>query len=125
MSATRLIPSLGATGSALAALGPEELIDLFAAEGVATKTEPGGKVFPHTDRAADVLAAPVVVCRASGRGVARLTACTISAPAGHTRPGRTVMAKGGLAASAASVWPASRASNSIGSGVVTATWKNG
>jgi predicted flavoprotein YhiN len=31
--------------SALAALGPEELIAMFHAEGVATKVEPGGKVF--------------------------------------------------------------------------------
>jgi predicted Rossmann fold flavoprotein len=29
-------------------------VDLFAAEGVATKIEPGGKVFPASDRAADV-----------------------------------------------------------------------
>ena len=43
--------------SALAALGPDEVVDLFEAEGVATKVEPGGKVFPATDRAADVLAA--------------------------------------------------------------------
>lgn len=43
--------------SALAALSPEAVIDLFHAEGVRTKVEPGGKVFPETDRAADVLAA--------------------------------------------------------------------
>jgi len=43
--------------SALAALGPQQVIDLFEAEGVPIKVEPGGKVFPHSDRAADVLAA--------------------------------------------------------------------
>ena len=43
--------------SALARLGPEALVDLLAAEGVPTKVEPGGKVFPQSDRAADVLAA--------------------------------------------------------------------
>ncbi len=43
--------------SALAALGPEQVIDLFEAEGVPIKVEPGGKVFPRSDRAADVRAA--------------------------------------------------------------------
>ena len=43
--------------SALAALGPEELLAMFHAEGVATKVEPGGKVFPASDRALDVLRA--------------------------------------------------------------------
>ena len=40
--------------SALAALGPQQVVDLFDAEGVPTKVEPGGKVFPASDRAADV-----------------------------------------------------------------------
>ena len=40
--------------SALAALGPQQVVDLFEAEGVPTKVEPGGKVFPASDRAADV-----------------------------------------------------------------------
>ena len=40
--------------SALAALGPQEVVDLFEAEGVPTKIEPGGKVFPASDRAADI-----------------------------------------------------------------------
>ncbi len=40
--------------SALAALGPQQVVDLFEAEGVPTKVEPGGKVFPVSDRAADV-----------------------------------------------------------------------
>ena len=37
--------------SALAGLGPDELVAMFHAEGVATKVEPGGKVFPVSDRA--------------------------------------------------------------------------
>jgi predicted Rossmann fold flavoprotein len=43
--------------SALAALGPRDLVDLIEAEGVSTKTEPSGKIFPDSDKAADVLGA--------------------------------------------------------------------
>src|SRR6267378_5117471 len=42
--------------SALAALSVEATIELFEAEGVATKIEETGKVFPVTNKAADVLA---------------------------------------------------------------------
>ena len=56
-----IVDAFGSQGpflhSALAALGPEQVIELFEAEGVPTKVEPGGKVFPHSDREADVLAA--------------------------------------------------------------------
>ncbi|MHB1036020.1 MAG: BaiN/RdsA family NAD(P)/FAD-dependent oxidoreductase [Pirellulales bacterium] len=56
-----IVAAFGPTGrflhSALAALGPEDLRELFAAEGVPTKIEPGGKVFPASDRASDLLAA--------------------------------------------------------------------
>jgi predicted Rossmann fold flavoprotein len=52
---------IGAFGSAgsflhspLAALGPRELVGLFHEEGLATKVEPGGKIFPESDRALDV-----------------------------------------------------------------------
>ncbi|HEY1191576.1 MAG TPA: NAD(P)/FAD-dependent oxidoreductase [Gemmata sp.] len=41
--------------SALANLGPRETVALFNAEGVATKVEDTGKVFPVSDRAVDVL----------------------------------------------------------------------
>ena len=44
--------------SALAALSVQDSIDLFEAEGVATKVEETGKVFPVSNRAADVLEAP-------------------------------------------------------------------
>jgi predicted Rossmann fold flavoprotein len=43
--------------SALAALGVDETIALFEAEGVATKIEETGKVFPVSNKAADVLEA--------------------------------------------------------------------
>jgi predicted Rossmann fold flavoprotein len=41
--------------SALATLGPQQVVELFESEGVPTKIEPCGKVFPASDRAADVL----------------------------------------------------------------------
>ncbi len=52
--------------SALAALGPQQVVDLFEAEGVPTKVEPGGKVFPASDRASDVRAALVRRLKRSG-----------------------------------------------------------
>src|SRR5215213_3263710 len=57
--AAGIIAAFGSAGpflhSPLAALGPHELIELLHAEGLATKVEPGGKIFPQTDRAIDVL----------------------------------------------------------------------
>src|SRR4051794_4389778 len=57
--AAGIIAAFGSAGSflhsPLAALGPQDLIDLLHAEGLATKVEPGGKIFPQSDRAADVL----------------------------------------------------------------------
>src|SRR5438094_5031927 len=41
--------------SALAAFGVQDTLDFFAAEGVATKVEETGKIFPVSDRALDVL----------------------------------------------------------------------
>lgn len=52
--------------SALAALGPEALVRLFEDEGVATKIEPTGKIFPQSDRALDVLNALLARLRRSG-----------------------------------------------------------
>src|SRR5271165_3455970 len=43
--------------SSLAALGVDDTISLFESEGVPTKVEETGKVFPVSNRAADVLAA--------------------------------------------------------------------
>ncbi len=52
--------------SALAALGPQQVVELFEAEGVHTKVEAGGKVFPSSDRASDVCAALVRRVKRSG-----------------------------------------------------------
>src|SRR5262249_42002721 len=52
--------------SALAALSVQDTIDLFEAEGVATKVEPTGKVFPVSNKAVDVLDALVRRLRRSG-----------------------------------------------------------
>ncbi len=57
--------------SALAALGPQQVVELFEAEGVPTKVEPDGKVFPASDRAADV---PAALLRRLKR-----TGCTLAA----------------------------------------------
>src|SRR5262245_18632668 len=43
--------------SALAALGTRELVELVEAEGVPTKVEQTGKIFPVSNKAADVLEA--------------------------------------------------------------------
>src|SRR5205814_8076136 len=52
--------------SALASLGPRDLVNLVEAEGVPTKTELTGKIFPVSDKAADVLAALVRRLERSG-----------------------------------------------------------
>lgn len=52
--------------SALAALGPRELISMIEAEGVATKVEETGKIFPVSNQAADVLEALMQRLRRSG-----------------------------------------------------------
>jgi predicted Rossmann fold flavoprotein len=56
--------------SALAALSVEDTIALFEAEGVPTKVEPTGKVFPVSDRALDVLDALLRRLRRSGATLA-------------------------------------------------------
>jgi predicted Rossmann fold flavoprotein len=53
-----IVEAFGTNGrflySALAAFGPQAVVDWFEAEGVQTKIEPGGKIFPESDRARDV-----------------------------------------------------------------------
>ncbi|MBX9582027.1 MAG: NAD(P)/FAD-dependent oxidoreductase [Gemmataceae bacterium] len=56
--------------SALAALGPRETVAFFEAEGVATKVEETGKVFPVSNRAVDVLDALLRRLRRSGATLA-------------------------------------------------------
>jgi predicted Rossmann fold flavoprotein len=54
-----IVAAFGSNGkfmhSALAALGPRETVAFFETEGVATKVEDTGKVFPVSNRAVDVL----------------------------------------------------------------------
>lgn len=52
--------------SSLAAFGVQDTLDFFAAEGVATKVEETGKVFPVSNRAMDVLEALLRRLRRSG-----------------------------------------------------------
>src|SRR5438067_996523 len=56
--------------SALAALSVQDTLDLFHAEGVATKVEETGKVFPTSNRAVDVLDALLRRLRRSGATLA-------------------------------------------------------
>lgn len=57
--------------SALSALSPQDLVDLIEAEGVATKVEQDtGKIFPASDRAADVLEALLARLHRSGCALA-------------------------------------------------------
>lgn len=54
----------------LAALGPEELVELFDAEGLATKVETTGKIFPRSDRALDVQRCLLAMLERSGATLA-------------------------------------------------------
>src|SRR5438128_10885543 len=56
--------------SALAALSVDETIALFEAEGVPTKVEETGKVFPVSNKAADVLEALLCRLRRGGASLA-------------------------------------------------------
>ena len=56
--------------SALARLSPDNLVGLLAADGVETKVEETGKVFPATDRASDVLGALLARLQRSGAEMA-------------------------------------------------------
>src|SRR3954465_6802765 len=68
--ATGIIAAFGSSGpflhSPLAALGPQDLVELLEAEGLATKVEEGGKIFPESDRAVDVLNALLRRLQGSG-----------------------------------------------------------
>jgi predicted Rossmann fold flavoprotein len=72
--AAGIIAAFGSAGpflhSPLAALGPHELVQLLEGEGLATKVEPGGKIFPKSDRAADVLNALLRRLNHSGAALA-------------------------------------------------------
>ena len=91
--------------SALAALGVEATIDFFESEGVATKVEDTGKVFPVSDRAADVLGALLRRLQRSGATLALdeplLDLCrsevgfTLLTPKRTLHAGRVVLTTGG------------------------------
>jgi predicted Rossmann fold flavoprotein len=72
--ASGIIAAFGSAGSflhsPLAALGPRELVEMLNDEGLATKVEAGGKVFPTSDRALDVLNALLGRLRGSGAELA-------------------------------------------------------
>jgi predicted Rossmann fold flavoprotein len=72
--AAGIIAAFGSAGSflhsPLAAFGPRYLIELLHAEGLATKVEPGGKIFPQSDRAVDVLNALLQRLHRSGAPLA-------------------------------------------------------
>ena len=83
--------------SALAALGVEATVALFETEGVATKVEETGKVFPVSNKALDVLEALLCRLRRSGATLAleepvRALAAT-EAGFAVTAPGRVVGAR--------------------------------
>ena len=69
-----IVEAFGAPGrflhSALAALSVQQTVDFFEQEGIATKAEPTGKIFPQSDRASDVLAALVRRLARSGAQLA-------------------------------------------------------
>ncbi len=69
-----IIEAFGRNGrflhSALARFGVEAAVEFFEAEGVPTKVEETGKIFPQSDRAADVLAALLSRLRRSGAELA-------------------------------------------------------
>jgi predicted Rossmann fold flavoprotein len=92
--------------SALAAFGVEETIALFESEGVATKVEETGKVFPVSDKALDVLNA---LLRRLGRSGATLAlqepvldiqllspGFAITTPQRRVRAGQLIVTTGGL-----------------------------
>jgi len=56
--------------SALAALGPQQLVDLFEAEGVATQADSDGKIWPVSGKAIHVLAAVLRCLKQSGATLA-------------------------------------------------------
>jgi predicted Rossmann fold flavoprotein len=69
-----IIAAFGSAGpflhSPLAALGPRDLVQLLINEGLTTKVEPGGKIFPQSDRASDVLNALLRRLQRSGADLA-------------------------------------------------------
>ncbi len=111
--ASSIIEAFGANGAflrpALKALGVEATVALFEAEGVATKIEGNGKLFPVSDKAVDVLDALVRRLERSGAVLRPLTPVTgletternsevrflMGTPAGCIEARRVVLCVGG------------------------------
>src|SRR5436305_15009460 len=93
--------------SALAALSVEATLDLFEAEGVATKVEPTGKIFPVSNRALDVLDALLRRLRRSRATLALAEpvtdlnatddAFTLTTPQRSLTAGKVILTTGGQA----------------------------
>src|SRR5262245_33666549 len=66
--------------SALAAFGPDDVVAFFEAEGVPTKVEETGKIFPVSNRAVDVLEALLRRLRRSGAELALAEPATAITP---------------------------------------------
>jgi predicted Rossmann fold flavoprotein len=91
--------------SALAAFGVQDTLDFFEAEGVATKVEETGKVFPVSDKALDVLHALLRRFQRSGATLALeeplldLQGCppdfALTTPRRVLRAGRVILTTGG------------------------------
>src|SRR6516225_7829864 len=96
-----IVEAFGAPGpflhSALASLGVQQTIELFEEEGVPTKVEETGKVFPVSNRAVDVLDALLRRFQGSGASLAPGEAVVdIARSEGGfvlTTPARQVMAR--------------------------------
>jgi predicted Rossmann fold flavoprotein len=92
--------------SALAALSVQETLELFEAEGVPTKVEETGKVFPVSSRAADVLAALLRRLERSGAELAldeavrglqhENEALVVTTSRRQIRPRRVILTSGGM-----------------------------
>jgi predicted flavoprotein YhiN len=91
--------------SALAALSPDALVAMFEAEGVRTKIEETGKVFPVSDRALDVLQALLRMLKRSGAELRLETPVTgierdsdgfaLATPRGDIRAEKVIVTVGG------------------------------
>jgi predicted Rossmann fold flavoprotein len=93
-------------GPSLKAFGVESTVSFFETEGVATKVEGNGKIFPATDRASDVLAALTGRLGRTGAKLLLNSPCLgveatdegfrVRVPEGEVAANRVIVAVGGL-----------------------------